>query len=712
MKSSPTQFLTRCSLLAVCIVMLSSQVSMSQYGDLPGNKKNKPVNGQQVFGKKENTNVSRTPEIQYSQSELDIINRMSEIKQNESGSGEDLVQLQKQLESSSGATSTKNAESSFCRMVLPSGRSALSYFEIFNGGYIAATALQIEQRGATAGRIWIAAGFAAADTGAGASPDTLALYYSDDNGSTFTLFVKTVFSPANKINFDDLDMEIIEPVSGEKFIYMVFGYTTLGYTGQNLVGYTIVRTPTPAVFGSTMLPPGYTSSNKYFKPRITSDNAKFPSVPYVFVSLMQDSVVGVDTYSMSKLCWILSPYNMNPALTYLPFPAFGHGFPLGPAINGTCFDNAFFNNGFDSLIFVLSEVPDFRQDLYIFTQNSITPGYPVYLETLAPTGNELHHARIAANGGANQKKIAIIYSDNFSNSGDWDQYVLRSSDRSNWFNDNFEYSSVYDSKFGEIIGRRNADGSFAIAFKNTIGDLENASYGSYNGNFNVSSFTHRANPDYGNSIIGPKPGFRYLNGDSCLYNWNYYYTANISSNCSDIGLYLRYANQGFYDDVLDNHSITDIVRVYLADQNPPYNFVDTAVMYLERNLLLNEVSFYNAPPGDYYLVLKHRNALETWSASPVTVSDNPGFYDFTASSSAAYGDNMILKGTRWCFYSGDVDQDGTIDGTDLQTIDNDAYNFIFGQLLNTDLNGDDFVDGGDFLLADNNAANFISVIRP
>jgi hypothetical protein len=38
-----------------------------------------------------------TPEIQYSQSELEIVNRMSDMKQNESGTGEELVQLQKQL---------------------------------------------------------------------------------------------------------------------------------------------------------------------------------------------------------------------------------------------------------------------------------------------------------------------------------------------------------------------------------------------------------------------------------------------------------------------------------------------------------------------------------------------------------------------------------------------------------------------------------------
>lgn len=73
---------------------------------------------------------------------------------------------------------------------------------------------------------------------------------------------------------------------------------------------------------------------------------------------------------------------------------------------------------------------------------------------------------------------------------------------------------------------------------------------------------------------------------------------------------------------------------------------------------------------------------------------------------------MTLKGAKWCIFSGDVDQDETIDGTDLQEIDNDALAFVFGQLLRTDLNGDQFVDGGDYIIADNNAANFVSVIKP
>jgi hypothetical protein len=62
-------------------------------------------------------------------------------------------------------------------------------------------------------------------------------------------------------------------------------------------------------------------------------------------------------------------------------------------------------------------------------------------------------------------------------------------------------------------------------------------------------------------------------------------------------------------------------------------------------------------------------------------------------------------------YSGDVNQDGVVDATDVSAIANDASNFIVGYVL-SDLTGDNFVDGSDFAIADNNAANFVSVIRP
>ena len=89
-------------------------------------------------------------------------------------------------------------------------------------------------------------------------------------------------------------------------------------------------------------------------------------------------------------------------------------------------------------------------------------------------------------------------------------------------------------------------------------------------------------------------------------------------------------------------------------------------------------------------------------------------YDFTAANTQAYGDNLMQADSsplRFAMYGGDVNQDGTVDATDVSTIDNDAANFVGGYVV-TDLTGDDFVDGTDFAIADNNAANFVSAITP
>ena len=86
-------------------------------------------------------------------------------------------------------------------------------------------------------------------------------------------------------------------------------------------------------------------------------------------------------------------------------------------------------------------------------------------------------------------------------------------------------------------------------------------------------------------------------------------------------------------------------------------------------------------------------------------------YNFTTSASQAYGDNQILKGTRFCIYSGDVNQDGIIDATDMQITDNDAFISTGGYVV-TDVNGDYFVDGSDLLIIDNNAYRFITAITP
>lgn len=157
----------------------------------------------------------------------------------------------------------------------------------------------------------------------------------------------------------------------------------------------------------------------------------------------------------------------------------------------------------------------------------------------------------------------------------------------------------------------------------------------------------------------------------------------------------------------------DTVYVYLADAESPYNIVDSSRGQIDSVNYTGEFLFSNAPSGIYYIIVKHRNGIETWSKSGGETY-NVGkvlSYDFTIAQTQAFGDNLKLKAARWCIYSGDVNQDGIIDGGDLLVIDNDAYNFVSGY-AQSDVNGDGIVDGSDANIAGNNSDNFVSVERP
>jgi len=155
------------------------------------------------------------------------------------------------------------------------------------------------------------------------------------------------------------------------------------------------------------------------------------------------------------------------------------------------------------------------------------------------------------------------------------------------------------------------------------------------------------------------------------------------------------------------------VRVYLREVSPPFNIVDSGKTVIDSLSLTGSILFSSANTGSYYIQIKHRNALETWSKSggEQYVRGSAISYNFTTAQSQAFGNNMILKGTKYCIYSGDVNHDGVIDGTDLGIIDNDAFNFLSGYVV-SDLDGNSFVDGSDYAIADNNAFNFVTKSTP
>ncbi len=174
--------------------------------------------------------------------------------------------------------------------------------------------------------------------------------------------------------------------------------------------------------------------------------------------------------------------------------------------------------------------------------------------------------------------------------------------------------------------------------------------------------------------------------------------------------------QGFHYSSSSPFMRQDTVKVFVRSSTSPYSIIDSSKQVL-NNVGYGEFFFTNLQTGvNYYISVKHRNSIDTWSASGswISFSSDTASYNFTNAITKAFGSNMKQVNSspvRFAFFSGDVNRDETIDATDISRIDNDALFFLSGY-VDSDITGDGFVDGTDFAIADNNAANFVSVIRP
>jgi hypothetical protein len=114
--------------------------------------------------------------------------------------------------------------------------------------------------------------------------------------------------------------------------------------------------------------------------------------------------------------------------------------------------------------------------------------------------------------------------------------------------------------------------------------------------------------------------------------------------------------------------------------------------------------------GSHYIVVKGRNALETWSAAPVLMGESVT-YDFSASASSAYGSNLAARSGLYTLWSGDVNQDGVIESADYFRIENDVLSLLFGYYP-ADLTGDGRVDASDYSLIEENIIKIIFCKKP
>lgn len=174
------------------------------------------------------------------------------------------------------------------------------------------------------------------------------------------------------------------------------------------------------------------------------------------------------------------------------------------------------------------------------------------------------------------------------------------------------------------------------------------------------------------------------------------------------GLMCKARNE--YGDMFQGDT-ADRVNVHLAMNTFPYSIVYN---FFNVGLPTNGVFTLELPAGftsSYYLVINHRNSIETWNSFPVSLSANNTTYNFTNGAQKAYGYNLVQMGSDWTIYEGDVNQDGAVDSGDMTTVDNDNNNYVVGYLSN-DVNGDGTIDIGDLVRIDNNSSDYVSSVKP
>ena len=182
-----------------------------------------------------------------------------------------------------------------------------------------------------------------------------------------------------------------------------------------------------------------------------------------------------------------------------------------------------------------------------------------------------------------------------------------------------------------------------------------------------------------------------------------------------------YDNNGLMQKVLYNQSVVsdpasvlaDSVTVELHAASYPYSMIKTTTALLHTNGTLT-CSFPNDVLGaPYYIVIHHRNTIETWSAAPMTITADMT-YDFTTAASKAYANNQVDvsgNGTIWAMFTADLNQDQNVDLLDMPILEDDIALYMYGYTA-TDLNGDGNTDLLDVIYLDYGIANYVFSYHP
>lgn len=402
----------------------------------------------------------------------------------------------------------------------------------------------IEQRGSTAGKLWSVVFYSADST----SPDTFRVYYSVNNGQSWSEIVSGNIRPGDFVTPNDIDMELVENNTGQKYLWVAFGFKRV--SGRKAVGAFVIQVPSiNGTFYNMLEWPVSDSLKSYYNIRLTTDNSQYAATPFIYIACSFDSTdSNGNRINSQKFARILSPYSINnPAFSFLA-PKFYWYENSGAVSRTTYTDIAYFNNsGEDSLIVSFCGVQDSTK--LFFAKSDILGNPPV---SSAGAGGNIGgsnpnsiktHARLSSNGNSNGSIVCTFRELNNSN---WNVKWISSANFGNFeaqYSDSPLLGSQVHPNFApEITAVRNGNTHYISFMTNASDDSIHYIAMNLSGQ---TSHIYKMNYYSGSEIITPKPLFRYQNGDSCLmlYSEDGPHNMVSSAGCSGVPIGINGINE-------------------------------------------------------------------------------------------------------------------------------------------------------------------------
>lgn len=463
------------------------------------------------------TNTSTVP-VQRNDKLINSVRELSrQLNQARENDNSELVeQLEDQINALVG---TKESVPGFGPQAVPlsesiiqrDGNSAIG-INVITAGAMWGTATTTQN---TNGRIWVATTHYA-----GGVTDTLRIFYSDDDGDTWTYFNGFTYNQSG-VDFlaNDIDIEVLNDGTNW-WIYVTGGYSF----NSSLWGFvTRFKDDGTGFFYENLAK--NSNTNQYWT-RIVSDYPRFTSIAYVYIVATMDSAIDANNKAIySRAFTIEDPYASSPTVLNRNNNVNGSSYwwyaPSAPNTSTARSDVAYYDSlaqGDRIVTSAIFEFPGVQSNIYMTYSDNYMATIPYLSNSFSLTYNSSTPI-MSFSGGNDQLNGCISHIRFYQDTLDADPRYVATTDGGGDWGQGYIDASFDETVKADVIGLRGIDGHFKFGYINDLSPNDAFYYrtGYLNGSLTLTPAVMMSGSGiFPDDVYGGRAGYRIANTDSCF----------------------------------------------------------------------------------------------------------------------------------------------------------------------------------------------------